>query len=313
MERIKFWVYLCFLIPSLVCSVFLLSYLLSNRTLRTALHNHAIIVFLLIGLFYQATLYPWMLYYYNYEGIWHRSSLFCTIWAFIDWGLYYTQMILFAWASMERHILIFHHNWLSTRQKRLFVHYLPLVMLLLYCLVYYILTIFFPPCKNTFDVSQMTCVVLCYLFQSFALYTYDTLVHQVLPNLIIVIFSIALLLRVHWQKKRVGKSLQWRKHWKMTGQMLFISTIYLLFALPITLMNFLHLCGLSRNVSAQLMDYLFVFNYCMILLWPFACAWSLPQLKYKLKNVFNFRRQTRAVGPITLYAGKIILLQTLSS
>ncbi|CAF1170006.1 unnamed protein product [Adineta steineri] len=58
----------------------------------------------------------------------------------------------------------------------------------------------------------MICIQLCFFVQSTALYTYDIIIHQILPNLLIVIFSIALLLRVCRQKYRVGQSLQWRFH-----------------------------------------------------------------------------------------------------
>jgi hypothetical protein len=298
-NTVKFWVYLVFLIPSIICSLFVLYYLLSNRTLRHAHHNHAIIIFLFIGLIYEVTIYPWMLYFYHHDGQWTRSDFFCTLWTFIDWGLYYTQTILFAWAIMERHILIFHRKWISTKKKRLLAHYLPLIMLVLYCLIYYVVVIFFPPCKNNFDDYYMICVELCLFFESSALYTYDTFVHQILPNLAIVVFSLALLLRVRWQKRRIGQSLQWRKHWKMTVQLLFVSMIYLIFALPVALMNLLHLCGLSQDATANFMEYLLLLNYSLILLCPFACASALPQPINKIKKILLLRRQVRTVAPIT--------------
>jgi hypothetical protein len=145
----------------------------------------------------------------------------------------------------------------------------------------------------------MICVELC-SFKSRGLHIYDTIIHQILPNLIIIVFSIALLVRVCRQKHRLGKSLQWRKYWKMTVQLLFVSIIYLIFVLPVTLMNFLHLCGLKRNVTADFMEYLLFFNYCMMLLCPFACALSLPQLRNKIKSILQIQKQTRVIGPMTL-------------
>ena len=38
--------------------------------------------------------------------------------------IYSLQVTLFAWASIERHILIFHDQWVSTQSRRLFVHYI---------------------------------------------------------------------------------------------------------------------------------------------------------------------------------------------
>ncbi|CAF0787064.1 unnamed protein product [Adineta steineri] len=156
----------------------------------------------------------------------------------------------------------------------------------------------------------MICIQLCFFVQSTALYTYDIIIHQILPNLLIVIFSIALLLRVCRQKYRVGQSLQWRKHWKMTIQLLFVAFIYLIFSFPITLMNFLHLCGVSRQSTSTLLEYLLVLNYCMILLCPFACASALPQLKNKIKNILQIRQQARVVAPMTRHIRNTILNQT---
>jgi hypothetical protein len=62
----------------------------------------------------EVTDYPWLLYHYHHVGMWERSFTFCQIWGFIDWGLYITQTVIFAWATTERHILIFHDK---TRKK----------------------------------------------------------------------------------------------------------------------------------------------------------------------------------------------------
>ena len=56
-------------------------------------------------------------------------SLSCTqfyrFWVFVDYFFYSFQIALFAWATMERHILIFHDQYMSRVKKRFFVHYLP--------------------------------------------------------------------------------------------------------------------------------------------------------------------------------------------
>ena len=83
---IKFWLYLIFLIPSIICTLFVLYHLLSVRNLRRALNNHVIIGLLILGLGSEVTVYPWMLYYYTVGNTWKRSFLFCQIWAFIDWA-----------------------------------------------------------------------------------------------------------------------------------------------------------------------------------------------------------------------------------
>ena len=295
----KFWLYLIFLIPSFLCSLFVVYHLLVYGRLRYNLYNHAILIVLVLGLIYEVTIYPWMLYYNHAEGVWERSLPFCTLWSFIDWGLYYTQTILFAWATIERHILIFHDRWVATRTKCFVIHYLPLIVLMLYCLIYYVVIDFFPPCENSYTNESMICVSLCLMHAHTPLHMWDTIAHQILPNVIIVTFSIALLVRIYWRKYRIGQSVQWRKHRKMTIQVLYISFLYLIFAFPMTLMNFLYLCSISRLFGADLMQYLLVLNYTMILLSPFACLLALPHFQNTWKNKFHLRRQrTATVKPL---------------
>ncbi|CAF3897757.1 unnamed protein product, partial [Rotaria sordida] len=198
---VGFWLYIIFLIPSIICSFIIISYLLFHRPSRNALNNHVILVDLIIGLISELTLYPSILYYYRYDGIWHRSRTFCAIWSFIDSGLYVTQMVLVCWASIERHILIFHSRWMMTKKKLFFIHYLPLILILLYCMIYYSIAHFFPPCENYFDDSTMQCCYLCF-YDYYALFMWEMIAHEIIPSIIIVISSITLIVRVSWQKHR---------------------------------------------------------------------------------------------------------------
>ena len=171
---------LILLIPSIICSIFALYYLLFDRNLRNGLNNHVIILILIIGLICQLTDYPWLLYYYKHNGIWKRSLIFCEIWGYIDWGLYITQTILFAWTTIERHILIFHDKWLLTKRKRLFIHYIPPILIIFYCLIMYLIVYFFPSCENVVDYFYVTCIDAC-LFDSGIYSIYDTIIDEVLP------------------------------------------------------------------------------------------------------------------------------------
>ncbi|CAF2942938.1 unnamed protein product [Rotaria sp. Silwood2] len=106
----------------------------------------------------------------------------------------------------------------------------------------------------------MLCADLCFS-NSFALYAYDTIVHQILPNIIIVGFSIGLFIRICWQKRHAGQSLTWRKHWKMALQLLFVSANYLIFGLPLTLMSVFYLCAVPLYVTAKFTQYASFLTY----------------------------------------------------
>lgn len=303
-DTVRFWLYLFFLIPSFFCSIFVLYHLFCHGKLRSHLFNHTVVVILIIGLIYQVTIYPWMLYYYHQKGVWERPLIFCAIWSFIDWGLYYTQIILIAWATIERHILIFHDRWVGTSRRRFLIHYLPLTLLTVYCVIYYSVIEFFPPCENKYRNGSIICLEICSMAIR-SLYAWDLIVHQVLPNLIIITFSIALIVRVFRQKRRIGQTLRWQKHRRMTIQLLSISILYLTCAFPITVFSVFHLNTPIDSIRKDMLEYLLLFNYSMILLFPFVCLFSLPNGRYRLKIRFYFgRRSCRTVGPTSLSFGR---------
>jgi len=123
----------------------------------------------------------------------------------------------------NRHILIFHDGWMLTKKKCVFFHYLPLIILLLYCLIFYIIVYFFPSCENIYFTFDMICIYPCFT-SDYQLYMWKIIAHQLLPVSTIVFFSMILLLRVLCQKYGMHWSIQWRRHRKMTIQVLSISS-----------------------------------------------------------------------------------------
>ncbi len=290
----KFWLYFIFLVPSILCTLFVLYHLLFDRTLRRSLNNHVIIVLVFTVLFCELTNYPWMLYYYYHVNTWQRSFSFCLIWGFIDWAVYMLQLLLFAWTSIERHILIFHDKWVSTKRKRFFVHYLPVITIVIYWFTFYSYVYFYPSCENTYDGSQMVCVTVC-SFNSFSFRAFDTLFNNIFPSITIGIFSVALLLRVFRQKYRMRHQIQWRKHRKMTAQLLSISALYLFITAPWAIIMFLRMCGLPPNAGAAFESYAAFSSYYIVLLFPFVSLLSLPELRIKLKNILHLQRRATCV------------------
>ncbi len=198
--------------------------------------------------------------------------MFCQIWAFFDWGLYITQTILFAWVTIERHIL---------------------VALLLYCLILYTVVYFFPPCENVVDYFYVTGIAPC-LFNDAIFSKFDTIVHEVLPAFVIVIFSIVLLLRILRQKYRMRQRIQWRK---MAIQLLSISFLYFIFLVPFTLVDFMLVCGYPLEKLVDFRQYAMFLHFFMTLFFPFICILSLSELRLKFIKILHLLRQFRRIGP----------------
>ena len=303
-QAVRFWSLLIFDIPAALCTLFLLFHLCFKRTLRQALNNHVVIVLLILALSLQLIDIPFYIAFLCLGHAWSQTSIFCSIWMFIDIGLFDMIVITMAYASVERHILVFHSGWLSTRKKRFFIHYLPLTIIISYGLFFYAFVIFFPPCENIFDYYQEWCSYPCY-YDDLILGTYDLVGNGIFPTLLIAASSLALLLRFINQNRRTQRRIQWHKYRKMTIQLLSISLLQIVLNLPELILLTAHLCGLAEEIGAEAEIYTYFFAYFIVLLLPYVCLISLPEVWKKLKihpiQWFRARLQrTNIVTPFTV-------------
>ena len=284
-RSLRFWLLLIFEIPSLLCSLFVLYNLLNNRVSRSALHNHTVIVLLLIALVFQLTDIPWYLDFIRHGSVRPSVPARCLIWWLIDLGFYNTAALVLAWASIERHILVFHNSWVSTRRKRFFCHYAPLGFLLLYSTIYYTFVLFFPPCTQMFVYTLPVCAASpCHLLHPI-LGLWEMGVHGCLSTMIIALFSIALPIRAIRIKYRGTRTFRWRKYRKMILQLLSISVLYLLLNFPVMVISVARLCGLPADTGVEVQLVTFFLTYWVMFLLPFVCLASLPGLKKQFERM----------------------------
>ena len=183
---------------SLLCSFFVLFHFLSDRTLRQALNNHIIIILLFIGLIYGIASVL--------LDTWKFTLSFAHFWTIIDYLHYSTRLVDFAWASIERHILIFHSHWISTKKKRFLVHYLLLITLMIYSFIYYLVIIIFPFCTEVIHQSPLNGVPMSCVLANSIFYKYNTISHQFLSVSLIIIMNIGLFPCVIWQTSRMNST-----------------------------------------------------------------------------------------------------------
>jgi len=211
------------------------------------------------------------------------TSTFRLIWGYLDWAFYALQLILYDWITIEKHILIFHDHLLSTARKRIFVHYLPPIIITIYCLLYYAIVFFASQCENNFDNLTIPSCFPC-TYENNVLNMYETIGHSILPILIIVISSAILLFRVLWQKYHAHRQIHWRRYRKMTIQVLSISSLYLIFPFPYYLITILHLCGMPADIGVEFLSRWMFCTYYTLLLFPIIVIGSSAELKEKLKK-----------------------------
>jgi len=267
----QFWSILSFGVPSLICSLFIFYQYLSDPIRRRALHNHAILIILMANILLIFTDFSWTLDSLRRPGhVLSATPAFCMSWWVLDFNFYNTQTLILAWASIERHILIFHSHLLLTRKKKFYYHYLPPIILIIYLTGFYIGVIFFPPCDNEFDFTDVECgSEACYLSITY-LALWDLIGHNLVPTLTIAIFSFALFYRVIAHRKRIRQPIQWRRYRRMAMQLFSISAIYLFLNFPLTLILLIYLFRSPESESTlgtQL--YIFFLTYSVTLSLPF--------------------------------------------
>lgn len=284
-------------IPSLACSLFVLYNFIFDRALRSSLPHHGVIILNIFGLFVKCIDVPLYLNYIIVGEVWPSTPVYCLIWLLADFGFYNACVIFMAWISIERHILIYHDQWLSTPRKCFCVHYLPLILISSYLIVYYTWFLFFPPCENIYDYTLPVCgATPCFILQPIS-GVWDAAVHGCLMVIIIVVFSIGLLFRVLLGKCRHRHAVQWRQHRKMTVQLLSISSIFIIFGLPSATIIFIQICGIQFDEGYILLPYFFFTSYWLVFLTPFVCLNSLPNLKQRIRRLFCISpRQLATVG-----------------
>jgi hypothetical protein len=291
----QFWFSLSFHVPSLLCYSVVLTYILTKKSQRQALHNHSIIVLLFIALFVVLFDYSWTLDSDRRGKVWLQTPAFCEIWWFLDYGFYNACTVVLAWASFERHILIFHSHLISTKRRRILIHYLPLISILLYLDIFYTYAIFFPPCQNEYDYRSPACGAYpCYLgIQSLGIW--DTIAHGIIPTFLVAIFNAGLFVAILRQKRQYHRN--WKKYRKMAFQLFSISALFLSLNFPLAITFLVQLSGYPEwGVQAQL--YLYYFSALIQYLLPFVCLPYVSKIWPRMKAFF--RRYNRRVVPMVI-------------
>ena len=288
---VRFWTYLIFDICSVLCSLFVLYYFLSIRKLRRARYNHIIIVLLCTGLLKELISVPWTLYRLQVGvPIGHTRSFYLASF-FFDYALFTTQVILVAWMTLEKHILIFHAQWLTPKWKCYLLHYLPITTLLVYCLIYYSVVTFDTFCETSFTAYLAGGYMIPCAYNQTGLAMWELLVHQLIPTLIIAVFSIAIIVRVVKWKRLLNQPFIWRRQRRMIIHMISISSLYLILNSPWTVTVFAIYFGMSQtNKDIYTIHGLYFQNF-IIFFYPFVCFRSSRIFRKKFKEKLTFCRR----------------------
>ena len=187
-------------------------------------------------------------------------------------------------ASIQRYILIFHRNFMNTPVK----HYLPFLLPPVLLFIWYIALIFFYPCEQHFDNTQLWCGGSCYSYYAVS-GSINWITTCFIPILLTLIFNVLLLLRMVHQKFKMQRHRSWRKTRKLTIQLVWVSFLFLTIYLPYIIFALIRLWIDPSFLSIPSMTYLAYTLYLVPLLMPFICLMVFPQIMTELKKCCCYR------------------------
>ncbi|CAF2921662.1 unnamed protein product, partial [Rotaria sp. Silwood2] len=119
-------------IPSFMCYVFIIVYVLTNRNHRSAPNNYCLLIILNLQFFCNIIDIPSEIYFYREGRVIFENAIYCYIWQFLAYTIWPINVILLAWAAFERHILIFHDRFLRSKRGNICLHYAPPLIIITY-------------------------------------------------------------------------------------------------------------------------------------------------------------------------------------
>jgi len=265
--------------------------MLSAQKHRQLLANHVVIAMLIVSFLTVIIDLSSALSFLRKGNIHPQSTSFCYFWMYIDYVLYANEMLLLAWASIERHILVFALQRFRSKRQKFYGHYLPITFCLIYPIIFYTYTIFFYSCDNVFNYQQYLCGSPCFKTSSFLLNGYDQLMHTLIPCIIIVIFSLVLLIRVIRHKRQIqGQLFSWRKQQRMVVQLFSIVCLYTVMITPPVVVIIIRITISKTFAIVEYTLYISYLFYFLPLFLPFVCLGSVDNLRMKINSLLQIIR-----------------------
>jgi hypothetical protein len=282
-------------ILSSICTLLILCYIVCDgrTTVIKAVHNHALLLIIVLSFCYIALDLPFTINSYRLGYDVFRSVAFCRWWYWVDYTLVGLSLLVTAVASLQRYILVFKGDLLRQHRTRWLLHYLPLLLCLIYCPLFYLVIIFFYPCP-AID-GDLYCVSPCYT-SNHVLITLDWTLHSVLPLAIIAVSNIVL---VGWMMSAMRHFTHeqraiWQRHRKMTLQLSAFATLYVIGWTPTTVIAFLEIYSVTDvHNPPPALNYLYYFSFFICPLQPLLCLVVMPEpIRFLRINVRRLMTRT---------------------
>lgn len=300
--KLKFTLLLVLQITSCIISSLIIIYIILTPAFRSNAHNRSICVLLGFNFIQIIADLPMTINFFRTNGIVQPAvSSFCNWWIWFEFSLNGITIDLMAWVSVERHLLIFHSNFMHGIRPSLrwLIQGIPLLICSLWGPLFTIVAVLVSPmCINNWIFDSLLCGLPCYLMTNWG--TFDLVFNVVFPVTVILFANLALLTRI-LARRLFGmhrNRLNWQQQRKMVIQLVSFAILYLSIWLPLCIVQ---LCQIYVD-STCLSNLNGVVNYLVYvvpLLLPFTCLMSRPKIIRKIKT-FVIERTNRQIAPTEL-------------
>ncbi|CAF5138588.1 unnamed protein product, partial [Rotaria sp. Silwood1] len=236
---------------------------------------------------------PFLLEYLRYGHVSFDSYSFCKFWIAFNYSLNTSILFLNSHLSIERYLLIFHHNFLN--RHKMLIHYIPMTILIILAICYSCGTVLFVPCIELFDYTSQLCGGPCFQLQP-SIGTFDLVFTVFSPLFCIIFFNSFLIIRVIQQKRRMLQKNVWKKNLGMLIQLLSVSILHVIVWLPVTIVILIAMTNYPPPaiiIELQTSWVLINIMYIAVLINPLVCFFAIPEIKDKIILFINYLRRKR--------------------
>ena len=292
LHRIKFSILLIFQIPACILTLLIFAFFIKNTRLLSISHNQALLILLVVNFIQLSVTLPMNLNFYANSVVSPATPTFCQWWTFIEFTLYVTSEYLIATISVQRHMLVFNSHAMRVRWMRWLLYLVPLIISLTYPGIFYLFSIIFYPCDGQqYDYTANVCgFTPCYLLFNKVLGTFDWSVNNGVPMLINALANVLLVVRVIRHKRQQNRNVSWKQQRRMTIQLFWISSLYLIAWSPCLVVGLIQILGYPTFMASIQTNYFLDLIYVVCLFLPWVILGLLPELSTWLKSMICCRR-----------------------
>ena len=301
LHRVKFSLLLFFQVPAYILSLLIFAFFIKNTRILSVSHNQALLILLVVNFIQLSVTLPLNQHFYVISVVSPTTPKFCQWWTFIEFSLYVISEYLMATISVQRHMLVFNGHVMRIQWMRLLLYHTPLILSIIYPVVFYLFAVIFYPCDGSqYDYTANVCGFSpCYLLFDKVLGTFDWSVNNGIPMLVNTVANVLLVVRVIRQKRQQNRALSWKQQRRMTVQLFWLSSLYLIAWSPCLIVGLVQILGFPTFLAQIQTNYFLDLIYVVCLFLPWVSLGLLPELVVWLRIIFHCRPARNAVASST--------------